>query len=36
LEKYAQEGYVVAAKLYHWAAGVRYAMENPGLFAKGV
>jgi ADP-ribose pyrophosphatase len=36
LEGYAKEGYVVAAKLYHWAAGVRYAMENPGLFAKGV
>ncbi|OAL02896.1 hypothetical protein IQ06DRAFT_292179 [Phaeosphaeriaceae sp. SRC1lsM3a] len=35
LEKYAAEGYVVAAKLYHWAAGVKYALENPGVFRKG-
>lgn len=31
----AGEGYVVAAKLYHWAAGVRYALDHPDLFAKG-
>lgn len=35
LEGFASEGYVVAAKLYHWAAGVKFAMENPGLFGKG-
>lgn len=34
LEGYASEGYVVAAKLWHWAAGVRFALENPGLFGK--
>lgn len=34
LEKFAEEGYVVAAKLYHWAAGVRYAIEHPELFKK--
>jgi ADP-ribose pyrophosphatase len=34
LEEYAKEGYVVAAKLYHWAAGVRYAMDHPELFGK--
>jgi ADP-ribose pyrophosphatase len=34
LEEFAGQGYVVAAKLYHWAAGVRYARENPGLFEK--
>jgi ADP-ribose pyrophosphatase len=35
LEGYSRKGYVVAAKLYHWAAGVKYALDNPGLFAKG-
>ncbi|KAH7084479.1 NUDIX hydrolase domain-like protein [Paraphoma chrysanthemicola] len=35
LEEFAKEGYVVAAKLYHWAAGVKYAVENPELFKKG-
>lgn len=34
LEGYAREGYVVAAKLYHWAAGVKFARENPGMFGK--
>jgi ADP-ribose pyrophosphatase len=34
LEEFAGQGYVVAAKLYHWAAGVRYARENPELFEK--
>ncbi|KAH7385294.1 NUDIX hydrolase domain-like protein [Phaeosphaeria sp. MPI-PUGE-AT-0046c] len=32
LEGFAKEGYVVAAKLYHWAAGVKFAMEHPDLF----
>ncbi|KAL6704251.1 hypothetical protein ACN47E_008419 [Coniothyrium glycines] len=36
LEKLAGEGYVVAAKLYHWAAGMRYAMDHPELFGKKV
>ncbi|KAH8725599.1 ADP-ribose pyrophosphatase-like protein [Phaeosphaeriaceae sp. PMI808] len=35
LEEYAAKGYVVAAKLYHWAAGVRYAMEHPEMFKVG-
>jgi ADP-ribose pyrophosphatase len=35
LEEFAKEGYVVAAKLYHWAAGVQFHKENPGLFEKG-
>lgn len=35
LEEFAKEGYVVAAKLYHWAAGARYAIEHPDLFRKG-
>lgn len=34
LEEFAKEGYVVAAKLYHWAAGVRYAIDHPDLFKK--
>ncbi|KAL5117821.1 hypothetical protein ACEQ8H_004295 [Pleosporales sp. CAS-2024a] len=34
LEEFAKEGYVVAAKLYHWAAGVQYAMDHPHLFNK--
>lgn len=34
LEEFASEGYVVAAKLYHWAAGVKYAIENPELFER--
>lgn len=34
LEGYAAEGYVVAAKLYHWAAGVKFAMEHPEMFRK--
>jgi ADP-ribose pyrophosphatase len=34
LEGYSKQGYVVAAKLYHWAAGVKFALENQGLFAK--
>lgn len=34
LEEFAKEGYVVAAKLYHWAAGVRYAIDHPELFGK--
>ena len=34
LEGWAQEGYVIAAKLYHWAAGVQYAIDHPGLFKK--
>jgi ADP-ribose pyrophosphatase len=34
LEGYAKEGYVVAAKLYHWAAGVKFAMEHPEMFKK--
>lgn len=32
LEEYAANGYVVAAKLYHWAAGVKFAMERGDLF----
>lgn len=35
LETYSKEGYVVAAKLYHWAAGVKFAMEHPEMFKKG-
>jgi ADP-ribose pyrophosphatase len=34
LEEFAKEGYVVAAKLYHWAAGVQYAIDHPELFKK--
>ncbi|KAF3039938.1 hypothetical protein E8E12_008445 [Didymella heteroderae] len=34
LECWAKEGYVIAAKLYHWAAGVQYAMDHPELFKK--
>ncbi|CAO2653423.1 Nn.00g028340.m01.CDS01 [Neocucurbitaria sp. VM-36] len=34
LEEFAGQGYVVAAKLYHWAAGVRYAVEHPELFER--
>jgi ADP-ribose pyrophosphatase len=34
LEEFAKEGYVVAAKLYHWAAGVQYAIDHPDLFKK--
>jgi ADP-ribose pyrophosphatase len=34
LEEFSKQGYVVAAKLYHWAAGVRFARENPELFGK--
>jgi ADP-ribose pyrophosphatase len=34
LEGFSKEGYVVAAKLYHWAAGVKFARENPDLFKK--
>jgi ADP-ribose pyrophosphatase len=34
LEAYAKDGYVVAAKLYHWAAGVKFAREHPELFDK--
>ncbi|KAF1838874.1 ADP-ribose pyrophosphatase [Decorospora gaudefroyi] len=34
LEGLAKEGYVVAAKLWHWAAGAKFAVENPGLFVK--
>jgi ADP-ribose pyrophosphatase len=34
LEEFAKEGYVVAAKLYHWAAGVKYAIDHPDLFKK--
>ncbi|KAF1912806.1 NUDIX hydrolase domain-like protein [Ampelomyces quisqualis] len=34
LEQFAKEGYVVAAKLYHWAAGVQYAIDHPDLFSK--
>lgn len=29
-----KDGYVVAAKLYHWAAGVRFAMDHPDLFKR--
>ncbi|KAF2846635.1 ADP-ribose pyrophosphatase-like protein [Plenodomus tracheiphilus IPT5] len=34
LVKLDGEGYVVAAKLYHWAAGVRFALDHPGLVGK--
>ncbi|KAJ4989652.1 NUDIX domain-containing protein [Stagonosporopsis vannaccii] len=34
LESWAKEGYVIAAKLYHWAAGVQYAMDHPELFKR--
>jgi ADP-ribose pyrophosphatase len=34
LEEFSKQGYVVAAKLYHWAAGVKFARENPELFGK--
>jgi ADP-ribose pyrophosphatase len=34
LEAWAKEGYVIAAKLYHWAAGVQYAIDHPELFKK--
>jgi ADP-ribose pyrophosphatase len=34
LEEFAKEGYVIAAKLYHWAAGVQYAIDHPELFKK--
>lgn len=34
LEGFAKEGYVIAAKLYHWAAGVQYAIDHPELFKK--
>jgi ADP-ribose pyrophosphatase len=34
LEEFASEGYVIAAKLYHWAAGAQYAIDHPELFAK--
>lgn len=34
LVKYDEDGYVVAAKLYHWAAGMRFAMDHPDLFRK--
>ena len=34
LEEFAKEGYVIAAKLYHWAAGAQYAIDHPELFAK--
>lgn len=34
LEQFAKDGYVVAAKLYHWAAGVQYAIDHPKLFEK--
>ncbi|KAG9382660.1 ADP-ribose pyrophosphatase [Pyrenophora tritici-repentis] len=34
LEEFAKEGYVIAAKLYHWAAGAQYAIDHPELFQK--
>lgn len=34
LNEFAKDGYVIAAKLYHWAAGVRYAIDHPELFKK--
>jgi ADP-ribose pyrophosphatase len=34
LEEFAKEGYVIAAKLYHWAAGAQYAIDHPQLFEK--
>jgi ADP-ribose pyrophosphatase len=34
LEEFAKEGYVVAAKLYHWAAGVQMCLDRPELFKK--
>ncbi len=34
LEEFAEEGYVIAAKLYHWAAGAQYAIDHPELFAR--
>lgn len=34
LDEFAKEGYVIAAKLYHWAAGVRYAIDHPELFQR--
>ena len=34
LEEFAKEGYVIAAKLYHWAAGAQYAIDHPDLFQK--
>ncbi|KAJ4313484.1 hypothetical protein N0V94_006921 [Neodidymelliopsis sp. IMI 364377] len=34
LEAWAEEGYVIAAKLYHWAAGVQYAVDHPELFQR--
>ena len=34
LEEFAKEGYVIAAKLYHWAAGAQYAIDHPELFAR--
>ncbi|KAJ4364401.1 hypothetical protein N0V83_008995 [Neocucurbitaria cava] len=34
LEEFAANGYVVAAKLYHWAAGVRFAVQHPELFER--
>lgn len=33
LEEYSEKGYVIAAKLWHWAAGVKFALENPDVFA---
>lgn len=29
-----KDGYVVAAKLYHWAVGVQFGRDNPHLFDK--
>ena len=34
LGEFANEGYVIAAKLYHWAAGAQYAIDHPELFQK--
>lgn len=34
LEEFAKVGYVIAAKLYHWAAGAQYAIDHPELFAR--
>lgn len=34
LEGFAKEGYVVAAKLWHWAAGVQFALEHPQIFGR--
>lgn len=34
LNEFANNGYCIAAKLYHWAVGVQFALDHPELYKK--